>query len=82
MGDNLPVVDLGTSYSAVEIATSSGGFHSCTVLSTGVLKCWGRNDKQDSAPSGGGQLGYGDTIHRGDGAGEMGNSLLAIDLTL
>jgi alpha-tubulin suppressor-like RCC1 family protein len=82
MGDNLPVVDLGSSYSAVEVATSSGGFHSCTVLSTGVLKCWGRNDKQDAAPSGGGQLGYGDTSNRGDGAGEMGNSLLAIDLTL
>jgi len=37
--------------------------HACAVLDTGRLKCWGENWK--------GQLGYGDTIRRGDEAGEV-----------
>ena len=36
------------------------------------VKCWGHN--------GDGQLGLGDTNNRGDGAGEMGDSLEAVEL--
>ena len=36
------------------------------------MKCWGGN--------GFGALGQGDTVQRGDGAGEMGNSLVSVVL--
>ena len=65
MGDNLPSVDLGSGRSAKFIA--AGGDHTCAILDDGSVKCWGRNDY--------GQLGYGDTQNRGDGAGEMGDTL-------
>lgn len=70
MGDDLPVVDLGTGRTAVQLAANQ--FHTCAILDNGALKCWGLNSK--------GQLGYGDTEERGDGAGEMGDALLPIDL--
>lgn len=70
MGDDLPVVDLGTGRTAVQLAANQ--FHTCAILDNGALKCWGNNAK--------GQLGYGDTSNRGDGAGEMGDALLPIDL--
>ena len=47
MGDNLPIVNLGSGKIAVAIAL--GGDHTCALLSDGTLKCWGAN--------GGGQLG-------------------------
>ena len=62
--------DLGTGRTAVAIA--AGGYHSCAVLDDGTAKCWGAN--------GSGNLGQGDTTTRGDGAGEMGDGLDAIDL--
>lgn len=40
MGDNLPTVKLGTGETAVEVST--GSQHTCAVLSTGKVKCWGR----------------------------------------
>ncbi|MCB9373452.1 MAG: hypothetical protein H6518_11855 [Microthrixaceae bacterium] len=70
MGDLLPAVDLGTGRTAVGVST--GDQHTCAVLDDGSLKCWGRNDN--------GQLGQGDTIQRGDGPGEMGDQLPAVDL--
>jgi alpha-tubulin suppressor-like RCC1 family protein len=70
MGDNLPVVDLGTDRTA--LALVAGPFHTCALLDTHALKCWGSNA--------GGQLGLGDTNRRGDEPGEMGDDLPSISL--
>ena len=74
MGDSLPVVDLGQNRKAVEIAVG-GGFelaHTCAILDTGDVKCWGLNAS--------GQLGQQDKDNRGDNPNEMGDSLLAVAL--
>ncbi|MCK6591053.1 MAG: hypothetical protein L6Q76_26165, partial [Polyangiaceae bacterium] len=65
MGDNLPAVNLGTSTTASAI--TARGDHTCAVLNDGSVKCCGYNDF--------GQLGLGDTIDRGDGPNEMGDTL-------
>ncbi|MEZ4270267.1 MAG: hypothetical protein R3C68_02155 [Myxococcota bacterium] len=70
MGDNLPVVDLGTERTA--IAISAGRVHNCAILDNGALKCWGRNDS--------GELGLGDTTSRGALPNDMGDNLPEIDL--
>ena len=70
MGDGLPAVSLGAGRTAVSIAAANG--HTCAVLDDRSVKCWGWN--------GFGQLGYGDRIDRGDGAGEMGDGLAAVSL--
>ncbi|MDP6562685.1 MAG: putative Ig domain-containing protein, partial [Candidatus Thalassarchaeum sp.] len=57
MGDDLSTVDLGTGRTA--IAISAGYAHTCAILDSGVLKCWGSN--------GNGQLGQGHTYAVGDG---------------
>lgn len=56
LGDNLPPVDLG---GAEVLSVSAGGYHSCAVLSSGDLVCWGGNAT--------GQLGQGN-INYYDGA--------------
>lgn len=47
MGDNLPIVDLGTGRTAVQVAVgcaaSPAGGYTCAVLDDGTLKCWGLN---------------------------------------
>ena len=68
MGDALAAVDLGSGRTASMIAVGSN--HSCALLDNATVKCWGRSNS--------GQLGYNDTVTRGDGAGEMGNALPAI----
>ena len=70
MGDALPYVDLGAGRTAVQIAVSY--FHSCAILDNLDLKCWGGGAF--------GALGQGDGQNRGDGPGEMGDALPAIDL--
>jgi alpha-tubulin suppressor-like RCC1 family protein len=70
MGEALPAVDLGSGRRAKQVA--AGGEHTCALLDDGTVKCWGRNSW--------GQLGLGDTMDRGDEAGEMGDALPTVDL--
>ena len=70
MGDQLPVVPLGTNKKATTIG--AGGALSCVLLDDATVKCWGVNFS--------GQLGQGDTLLRGDEPNEMGDNLAAIDL--
>ncbi|CAM9758764.1 unnamed protein product [Ectocarpus fasciculatus] len=70
MGEGLAAVDLGTNATASFLA--AGADFTCAVLEDGSAKCWGLNEL--------GALGLGDTDARGDGTGEMGDSLPATDL--
>jgi alpha-tubulin suppressor-like RCC1 family protein len=70
MGDALPAVPLGTGRTATAISTA--GDFTCALLDDATVKCWGYNSE--------GELGQGDTSHRGDGSGELGDSLAAVDL--
>ncbi|NRA47307.1 MAG: hypothetical protein HRU09_20345, partial [Oligoflexales bacterium] len=70
MGDDLDFIELGTGRTVKTI--TGGRYHVCAILDNDDLKCWGRNDY--------GQLGQNDTNTRGNNGGEMGNSLIAIDL--
>lgn len=56
----------------VKLQVSANGRHTCLRTEIGTVKCWGRNDS--------GQLGIGNTTHKGDNGGEMGTALLAVDL--
>lgn len=50
---------------------SAGGSHTCALLLSGQVKCWGNNNF--------GQLGYDDTTQRGDSVGSM-TGLAAVNL--
>jgi len=71
MGATLPAVDLGPGRTALQL-TAGISLHTCARLDDGSAKCWGSNTS--------GQLGLGDTQDRGDGPGEMGATLPAVDL--
>jgi hypothetical protein len=71
MGATLPTVDLGAKRSVKAIAV--GFHHTCALLDTAQVKCWGINS--------GGTLGLGDTTNRGNSPGEMGNALPELRLT-
>lgn len=71
MGDNLPVVSLGTGRSASALGHGDGSM--CAILDNGATKCWGLGEQ--------GQLGDGqDANNKGDDPNEMGDNLAAIDL--
>lgn len=70
MGNALLAINLGTGKTAVKVA--AGGDHACAILNDGSVKCWGYNSS--------GQLGQGSIADLGDGAGEMGDALLAVNL--
>lgn len=72
MGNSLPVLSLGTGRTAKSLAL--GGTHTCVILDNDQMKCWGGN--------GTGQLGIGDFSNRGDGSGEMGDSLPNVNVTM
>ena len=72
MGDALATVSLGLATGVRVTAIAAGDAHTCVMLSTGAVKCWGAGAN--------GRLGTGDEHSRGDEAGEMGASLAAIDL--
>ncbi|CAM9868667.1 unnamed protein product, partial [Choristocarpus tenellus] len=72
MGDNLPAVDLGTNMTASMVA--AGTAHTCALLETGEVKCWGKS------ANGWGQLGQEDQWARGNREGTMGDDLEVVNL--
>ncbi|MDI1437454.1 RCC1 domain-containing protein [Polyangium sorediatum] len=72
MGDALPEVDLGTGAKAISV--TAGEYHTCALLDDGRVKCWGYNLE--------GQLGIGIgyILAFGNGPGQMGDALPAVDL--
>lgn len=70
MGDVLAPIDLGTSRTATQLAV--GSRHTCAIVDTGQVKCWGSNAA--------GELGLDDAVSRGGYAGSMGDMLPSVDL--
>ena len=73
MGDALPAVDLGTGRTVKVV--SAAFYHTCAMLDNDLVKCWGGEGGAVSR----GELGYGDTMARGDIPGQMGDDLPAVD---
>jgi hypothetical protein len=71
MGDNLPTVSLGTGRTARFVTV--GSVHTCALLDTGTIKCWGHGAF--------GRLGNGDDTDRGDDPDEMGDNLPFVSLS-
>lgn len=70
IGDHLPFVDLGTGRTAVSMGL--GERHSCAILDTGKLVCWGFN--------GDGELGIDNPNSVGAVPGQMGDKLVPVIL--
>ncbi|MFY0527546.1 RCC1 domain-containing protein [Archangium gephyra] len=59
VGDNEPVASQGyVNLGGRATKLAAGGYHTCAVLDTGTVRCWGRNNH--------GELGYGHTHQVGD----------------
>ena len=69
MGQNLNVTNLGNGNLVSKLTV--GFAHSCAILTTGKVKCWGRNNV--------GQLGLGDIVNRKTDA-QMGDNLPFVNL--
>ncbi|CAB1102808.1 unnamed protein product [Ectocarpus sp. CCAP 1310/34] len=69
MSSNLPQVDLGGN---TVLQVAAGQSHTCVLLASGDVACWGFNEY--------GQLGLGDTQHRGTSSSDMGEGLAVVDL--
>jgi len=70
-----PAVELGLDPSGLQhqvIGMAAGDWHTCALLGTGAIKCWGYNAF--------GELGLGDTTTRGTDPAQMGDALPAVDL--
>jgi alpha-tubulin suppressor-like RCC1 family protein len=65
IGDNFLFTDLGNVSTPVEVSRSF--YNTCVRFANGGIKCWGNGTY--------GQNGIGNTAQKGDGSGEMGNSL-------
>ena len=74
LGDNpgFKAVNLGPTLKAKAI--TAGKYYTCALLDNDDIKCWGDNRY--------GALGIGDTNHRGDNAGEMGDALPRVDFEI
>eukprot|EP01083_Nonionella_stella_P244902 851933_1 len=70
LGDSLPEIELGSTFIPTHIA--AGFSHTCALSTNHTVKCFGRNSY--------GQLGYGDTLTRGNTSNQMGDNLPGIYL--
>jgi alpha-tubulin suppressor-like RCC1 family protein len=70
LGDALPAVNLGTGRIARAVAL--GETHTCAILDTGNVKCWGLAYE--------GALGYEDGLDRGGAPATMGDNLPVVNL--
>ena len=70
MGNYLLTIDLGTEKTLKQF--KSGLAQACTILNDDTIKCWGDGTF--------GATGSGSLDHIGDGSGEMGDSLAALNL--
>ena len=77
MGENLRPANIGTAVAPIAMAMGTG--HVCVLDATGKVKCWGINYSR-AFDYERGQLGLGDTEHRGDSPSKMGDHLPFVQL--
>jgi uncharacterized protein YjbI with pentapeptide repeats len=65
LGDMAALLPINLGAGMTAKAISVGVFHTCVILNSSAVKCWGKNTF--------GELGYDDTTHRGNTAGSMAN---------
>ena len=68
MGSSLALVQLP----APAVMVACGAYHTCAIMTTGRIGCWGSNNY--------GQLGIGNTINVGTVGGQMGSALVLVSL--
>ena len=72
MGTQLPTIDLGTDFEAVQLV--AGSYHTCALSRQGAVKCWGWWEYLGLSEN------LGSYSYVGTGPGEMGDALPALDL--